>query len=160
MFIGFGYDRHPLVEGRKLVLAGVEIDSPVGSLGHSDGDVLSHAIIDALLGAAGLGDIGTWFPETEEYRDANSLELLKKTMNMIEERGFKVINVDSTVVLSGVRLSTYRDRILENLKSVLKTPHVNVKFKSGNTLGFEGEGRGISAYAVCLVEEKECTKST
>ncbi|AIY85835.1 MULTISPECIES: 2-C-methyl-D-erythritol 2,4-cyclodiphosphate synthase [unclassified Thermotoga] len=160
MFIGFGYDRHPLVGGRKLVLAGVEIESSVGSLGHSDGDVLSHAIIDALLGAVGLGDIGTWFPETEEYRNANSLELLKETVKMLEEKGFSVVNVDATVVTSIVKLFPYRERIVENLKSALKTSRVNVKFKSGNTLGFEGEGRGISAYAVCLVEKKKCTKST
>ncbi|KAF2959870.1 2-C-methyl-D-erythritol 2,4-cyclodiphosphate synthase [Thermotoga sp. 38H-to] len=160
MFIGFGYDRHPLVEGRKLVFVGVEIESSVGSLGHSDGDVLSHAIIDALLGAVGLSDIGTWFPETEEYRNANSLELLKETVKMLEEKGFSVVNVDATVVTSIVKLFPYRERIVENLKSALKTSRVNVKFKSGNTLGFEGEGRGISAYAVCLVEKKKCTKST
>ncbi|MCD6551862.1 2-C-methyl-D-erythritol 2,4-cyclodiphosphate synthase [Thermotoga sp.] len=160
MFIGFGYDRHPLVEGRKLVLAGVEIDSPVGSLGHSDGDVLSHAIIDALLGASCLGDIGTWFPETKEYKDANSLNLLKETVKMLEEKGFSVVNVDATVVVSIVKLSPYREKIVKNLKDALKTTHVNVKFKSGNTLGFEGEGKGISACAVCLVEEKKCTKST
>ncbi|KHC90339.1 2C-methyl-D-erythritol 2,4-cyclodiphosphate synthase [Thermotoga sp. Mc24] len=160
MFIGFGYDRHSLVEGRKLVFVGVEIESSVGSLGHSDGDVLSHAIIDALLGAVGLGDIGTWFPETEEYRNANSLELLKETVKMLEEKGFSVVNVDATVVTSIVKLFPYRERIVENLKSALKTSRVNVKFKSGNTLGFEGKGRGISAYAVCLVEKKKCTKST
>ncbi|KFZ20912.1 2-C-methyl-D-erythritol 2,4-cyclodiphosphate synthase [Thermotoga neapolitana] len=159
MFIGFGYDRHPLVEGRRLVLAGVEIDAPLGSLGHSDGDVLSHAIIDALLGAGCLGDIGTWFPETKEYKDANSLDLLKETVKILEERGFSVVNVDATVVASIVKLSPYREKILENLKSALETSRVNVKFKSGNTLGFEGEERGISAYAVCLVEEKKCTKS-
>ncbi|PLV56768.1 2-C-methyl-D-erythritol 2,4-cyclodiphosphate synthase [Thermotoga sp. SG1] len=160
MFVGFGYDRHPLVEGRRLVLAGVEIDSPVGSLGHSDGDVLSHAIIDALFGASGFGDIGAWFPETKEYKDANSLDLLKRTVKILEERGFSVVNVDATVMVSVVKLSSYREEIVKNLKNVLKTTHVNVKFKSGNTLGFEGEGKGISAWAVCLVEEKRCTKST
>ena len=153
MLIGFGYDRHPLVSGRKLILAGVEVESPFGSLGHSDGDALCHAVIDALLGAAGLGDIGEWFPETEEYKGANSLELLKKTVEVLEKRGYRVINVDVTLLLSGVRLSPYREAILGNLKRVLKTDKVNVKFKSGNSLGFEGEGKGISCYAVCLLQE-------
>ncbi|PLV59350.1 2-C-methyl-D-erythritol 2,4-cyclodiphosphate synthase [Thermotoga sp. KOL6] len=152
MFVGFGYDRHPLVEGRRLILAGVEVNSSFGSLGHSDGDVLSHAIIDALLGAACLGDIGTWFPETDEYKDARSLDLLKKTVEKVEGKGLKIVNVDATVVVSRVRLSSYREKIIENLRDVLKTSYVNVKFKSGNTLGFEGEGRGISCYAVCLLE--------
>ncbi|HIP92491.1 MAG TPA: 2-C-methyl-D-erythritol 2,4-cyclodiphosphate synthase [Thermotoga sp.] len=151
MRVGIGYDAHPLVKNRRLVIGGVDIPSDKGLLGHSDGDVLCHAIIDALLGAANLGDIGEFFPEENKYKNAKSILLLKKVVGIIEKMGYRVVNVDSTVVASSPRLSSYRKKILENLKSVLNSKNVSVKFKTGNGLGFEGKGEGISAIAICMI---------
>ncbi len=155
MRVGIGYDAHPLVVGRKLIIGGALIPYEKGLLGHSDGDVLCHAVIDALLGAVGLGDIGELFPEEDKYKNVESLLLLKEVVGMVKKMGYKVVNVDSTVVASSPRLSDYRKEILENLKAVLDTENVSVKFKTGNKLGFEGRGEGISAMAVCMLSGGE-----
>jgi len=155
MKVGIGYDAHPLVKNRRLIIGGVTIPHDKGLLGHSDGDVLCHAIMDALLGAANLGDMGEFFPEEDRYRDAKSISLLKEVVSMVEKMGYKIVNVDSTVVASSPRLSDYREKILENLKAVLNTENVSVKFKTGNKLGFEGRGEGISAMAVCMISGGE-----
>lgn len=148
--VGLGTDRHRFIADRPLIIGGVSIKSDLGLDGHSDADVLCHAIIDALIGACKLGDIGDFFPETKEYKDAQSIVLLRKTVNLVTDKGWRIVNIDATVVTSYVKLSPYRQQIEESLSSVLGTPAVNVKFKSGNTLGFEYK-EGISAWAICLL---------
>ena len=153
---GFGWDAHPFRKGRPLILGGVELKSERGLAGHSDGDALCHAVIDALLGSAGLGDIGTHFPDTDpKYRGANSLSLLKETVAMLEEKGFLAEVLDATVIIAEPKLGPYIARIKDNLASVLGiSPElVSVKAKSGNRLGFAGEGRGCEVYAVAGVRE-------
>jgi 2-C-methyl-D-erythritol 2,4-cyclodiphosphate synthase len=155
MRIGTGYDSHRLAEGRKLILGGVEIPHDKGLLGHSDGDALTHAIIDALLGAAGLGDIGKHFPDTDpRYKDADSIGLLKKVKSLLSEKGFAVVNVDSTVIAEAPKLAPYIDVMKKNLSAALGTDAVSIKAKSNEGMGFAGRGEGIAAMAVCLVEEK------
>lgn len=157
MRVGFGYDAHRLVEGRKLVLGGVLVPFQKGLLGHSDADVLLHAIIDALIGAAGLGDIGRHFPPSDEsYKDISSLELLTKTGELIREAGFIVGNIDSTVVCEAPRLSSHIPGMVEKISSALKcgSGRVNVKAKTEEGLGFTGSGEGIAAYAVALLERE------
>jgi len=152
---GLGYDCHPFAGGRRLVIGGVEIEHDRGLAGHSDADVLTHAIIDALLGAAGLGDIGGHFPDTDErYRDADSLELLRATAGMLSERGLRVAHVDATVVLEGPALAPHRDRIGATLADVLGigADRVNVKATRGEGMGFIGRGEGAAALAVATVE--------
>ncbi len=153
---GFGWDAHPFRTGRPLILGGIELKSEKGLMGHSDGDALSHAVIDALLGAAGLGDIGTHFPDTDpKYRGANSLSLLKETVAMLEEKDFTAETLDATVIIAEPKLGPYIQRIRGNLASVLGIDPdlVSVKAKSGNKLGFAGEGRGCEVYAVAGVRE-------
>lgn len=155
MRIGHGYDVHKLVEDRKLILGGVEIPYERGLLGHSDADVLLHAISDALLGATGKGDIGRHFPDNDEkYLDADSLKLLEEVIKLIEKDGFKVINIDSTVVAQRPKLQNYVDLMRENVAKVCKidTDCVNIKATTEEKLGFTGEGLGISAHAVVLVD--------
>lgn len=155
MRIGHGYDVHKLVEDRKLILGGVEIPYEKGLLGHSDADVLLHAISDALLGATGKGDIGRHFPDNDEkYLDADSLKLLEEVIKLIEKDGFKVINIDSTVVAQRPKLQNYVDLMRENVAKVCKidTDCVNIKATTEEKLGFTGEGLGISAHAVVLVD--------
>ncbi len=155
---GIGYDCHPLAEGRRLVLAGVEIPSPRGLDGHSDADVLAHAIIDAILGAGGLGDIGGHFPDTEErYRDADSLGLLAATLRLASERGLVVRHVDATVILEAPKLAPHRERIRASLAAVLGLPtaHVSVKATRGEGMGFVGRGEGAAALAVVTLEWDE-----
>ncbi|MDI3517786.1 MAG: 2-C-methyl-D-erythritol 2,4-cyclodiphosphate synthase [Thermotogota bacterium] len=144
---GIGYDIHPLKEGRKLVLAGVEIDSRVGLSGHSDADVLTHAVIDAILGAAGLGDIGQHFPETEEYRNARSLELLSNLVEKLLSEAILIEHVDVTLIIDGVKLSPLRGLMLKNIEQVLKAP-ASIKFKTGN--GIKGK-EYAEAYAVAEI---------
>lgn len=157
MKIGIGYDVHKLVSGRKLILGGVEIAYEKGLDGHSDADVLCHAIGDAILGAAKLGDIGQHFPDTDpKYKDANSLKLLNEITKIISDKGFTVINVDSVVIAQAPKLAPLRDKMRENIASVLGVAVENVGVKATTTegLGFEGRGEGISAQAVALLSEE------
>jgi 2-C-methyl-D-erythritol 2,4-cyclodiphosphate synthase len=152
---GIGYDAHRLVPGRRLVLGGVEIEHERGLEGHSDADVLTHAVIDALLGAAGLGDIGEHFPDTDErWRDADSLELLASALAVVRASGCAVTHVDATVVAEEPRLAPHRDDMRANLARTLELAHgaVNVKATRGEGMGFVGRGEGIAALAVATVE--------
>jgi 2-C-methyl-D-erythritol 2,4-cyclodiphosphate synthase len=155
MRVGFGYDVHAFVEGRPLVLGGVEIPHTHGLLGHSDADVLLHAVADALLGAAALGDIGRHFPDSDPaYRGISSLLLLERTVELIRREGFSVHNVDSTLVLQKPRLAPYISRMVEEIARVLGLPvsAVNVKATTTEKLGFTGRQEGVAAYAVALLE--------
>ncbi len=157
MRIGFGYDVHKLTENRKLILGGVEIPYPLGLLGHSDADVLLHSVMDALLGAAALGDIGKHFPDSDEkFKDANSLKLLENVYCLLEESGFSVNNVDVTVAAQAPKLAPYIEKMRENIAAELKTDisRISVKATTTEHLGFEGKGEGISAYSVCTINEK------
>ena len=152
---GIGYDSHRLVEGRPLILGGVRIESERGLAGHSDADVLTHAITDAVLGAASLGDIGLHFPDSDErYRDADSLGLLDEVRALVWDRGLTVANVDSTVVCEAPRLGPYRDRIRETLAAPLgiEAARVGVKFTTNEGMGWIGRGEGIAAMAVATLE--------
>jgi 2-C-methyl-D-erythritol 2,4-cyclodiphosphate synthase len=157
MRIGIGYDIHPLVEGRPLVLGGVEIEFERGLSGHSDADALIHAICDALLGALGLGDLGTHFPETPEYAGISSLLLLERVAGMVAGRGFKVVNVDCIIEAERPKLAPYRAQMAENIARVLgvTVDRVSVKATRGEGLGPVGEGRAVAAQAVALLEEGE-----
>jgi 2-C-methyl-D-erythritol 2,4-cyclodiphosphate synthase len=155
MRIGHGYDVHRLVEGRKLILGGVEIPYDKGLLGHSDADVLTHALMDALLGAAGLGDIGRHFPDHDDrYLGADSLELLKEVMRLIGDRGYRVANADVTVIAQKPKLAGYIPEMRDRLAAVMRlnVDQVNVKATTEEKLGFTGEGLGIAAHAVALLE--------
>lgn len=158
MRIGHGYDVHKSVSDRKLFLGGVEIESNSGLLGHSDADVLLHAICDALLGAAALGDIGKHFPDNDNrYKDISSLKLLKETVKLLSENGFEIINVDSTVIAQAPKLSPYIEKMRENISKTLGIgiSRVSVKATTEEGLGFTGTKQGIAAHAVCLINEKE-----
>ena len=152
---GIGYDCHRFSQARPLILGGVEIPHEVGLEGHSDADVLTHAIIDALLGAAALGDIGEHFPDTDErYRDADSLELLRTTVAMLSGRGFSVVHVDATVVIERPHVAPVRDDIRFSLAQAIgiSPEHVSVKATRGEGMGFVGRGEGAAALAVATVE--------
>lgn len=147
MRTGIGIDSHRFEPGRRLVLGGVEIPYELGLAGHSDADVLAHAIADALLGAAGLGDIGQHFPDTEEeWRDADSMELLRSVVARVREAGYELAHVDATVILERPKIAPYRDAIRESLAGVLGS--VNVKATTGEGMGFVGRGEGAAALAV------------
>ena len=155
MRIGHGYDVHRLVEGRKLILGGVEIPFEKGLDGHSDADVLVHAVMDALLGAAALGDIGKLFPDNDDaYLGADSVELLKKVRDILQEHGWKPGNLDATVIAQRPKLAPYIDTMRKQIADVLETDaeNVSVKATTEERLGFTGSGEGISAHAVCLIE--------
>ena len=155
MRIGMGYDVHKLVEGRKLILGGVDIPYEKGLLGHSDADVLIHAIMDALLGAVALGDIGKHFPDSDEkYKGISSLELLKHVSLLLQSKGYSIINIDSTIMAQKPKLAPYIDDMRKNIASVIgiDVDAVNVKATTEEGLGFTGEGLGISSNAVCLLE--------
>ena len=155
MRIGHGYDVHRLVEGRKLILGGVEIPFEKGLDGHSDADVLVHAVMDALLGAAALGDIGKLFPDNEDaYLGADSVELLKKVRNVLQEHGWKPGNLDATVIAQRPKLAPYIDTMRKRIADALETDaeNVSVKATTEERLGFTGSGEGIAAHAVCLIE--------
>ena len=156
MRIGHGYDVHRLVEGRNLILGGVKIDYEKGLLGHSDADVLLHAVSDALLGAAGLGDIGRHFPDTDPtYKGADSLELLREVYRKISEKGYRVGNIDVTMIAQKPKLKDFIPQMQENIAAAVGvTPdRVNVKATTEEKLGFTGTGEGMSCHAVCLLEE-------
>lgn len=155
MRIGMGYDVHRLTEGRPLIMGGVEIPYEKGLLGHSDADVLLHAVMDALLGAAAMGDIGKHFPDTDPaYRGISSLELLKRVGQLLEESCFLVENIDATIIAQAPKMRPYIDRMRQNIADVLKidVSQINVKATTEEGLGFTGSGEGISAQAVCLLE--------
>ena len=154
MRIGMGYDVHRLTQGRPLIVGGVEIPYEKGLLGHSDADVLLHAVMDALLGAAALGDIGKHFPDTDSaYRGISSMELLKRVGELLEEGCFLVENIDATIIAQAPKMRPFIDRMRQNIADVLKIDlsQVNVKTTTEEGLGFTGSGEGISAQAVCLL---------
>jgi len=156
MRVGSGYDVHPLVSGRPLVLGGIRIPYLFGLQGHSDADVLTHAICDALLGAIAEGDIGRHFPDTDpQYRDIKSTILLKKVLNKVREKGFRPVNIDATVVAQKPKLSDMIPRMVKEIANALEidTERVNVKATTTEGLGLTGREEGIAAYAVALVEE-------
>ena len=154
--IGHGYDVHAFSENRKCIIGGVEIPYEKGLLGHSDADVLLHAISDSLLGAAALGDIGKHFPDTDpEFKGADSLQLLSKVNEMLEKNGYKVVNVDATVIAQAPKLAPYIFEMRENIAKALKTDidFISVKATTEEKLGFTGRKEGISAHSVCLIEK-------
>ena len=158
MRIGSGYDVHKLVEGRDLVLGGVKIPSDLGCLAHSDGDVLIHALCDALLGALALGDIGLHFPDNDNsYKGIDSTILLEKCMQLVAQRGYTVGNVDTTIALQSPKLRPHIDSMRERLAAVMNIPVEDVSVKATTTerLGFEGRREGVSAYATVLLVEKQ-----
>jgi 2-C-methyl-D-erythritol 2,4-cyclodiphosphate synthase len=152
---GLGYDSHRLVAGRPLVLGGVELASELGLHGHSDADVLTHAVIDALLGAAGLGDIGMHFPDSDErYRGADSIELLRAAVAVVRDAGYAIVNVDATVVMATPKLGDARERMRERLAQTLGVDlqAVNVKATTGESIGFVGRGEGVAALAIATLD--------
>lgn len=156
MRIGHGYDVHRLVTGRKLVLGGIEVPHHHGLLGHSDADVLTHALMDALLGAAGLWDIGHAFPDTDaSFKDISSMILLSKVMDMLREKGYRVVNADCTVLAQAPKLAPYIPAMRENLARLMGIlpERVNVKATTEEGLGFTGGEQGVAAHAVCLLEK-------
>ena len=156
MRIGHGYDVHKLVEGRDLILGGVKIEHTLGLLGHSDADVLLHAVSDALLGAAGLGDIGKHFPDTDpKYKGADSLELLKIVAQRVREAGYRVSNIDVTMIAQRPKLRPHIEQMEVNIASAVgvDVSRVNVKATTEEKLGFTGTEQGMACHAVCLLEE-------
>ena len=154
MKIGIGYDVHALVPNRKLILGGIDIPYEKGLLGHSDADVLVHAIMDSVLGALGLGDIGKHFPDTdEEYKDISSLILLERVYNIMIESKYKIGNIDTVIVAQSPKLAPYIEDMKLNISKILNTPVFNINIKATTTekLGFEGRKEGISAQSVCLL---------
>jgi 2-C-methyl-D-erythritol 2,4-cyclodiphosphate synthase len=154
--VGIGYDVHPLVKGRRLILGGVEVPFEKGLAGHSDADVLIHAVIDALFGAAGLKDIGCHFPDTDaSYKDISSLLLLQRTNQMIQAKGWQIVNIDSTILAQRPKLAPYNDQMRQNMAQTLglSTEQVGIKATTSEGLGFAGRGEGIAAYAVALLEQ-------
>jgi 2-C-methyl-D-erythritol 2,4-cyclodiphosphate synthase len=149
--VGIGYDSHRLLAGRRMVIGGVEIPGELGLDGHSDADVLAHAVTDALLGAAGLGDIGEHFPDTDErWRDADSMQLLAEVVESVHNAGLEIVNVDCTVVMERPKLAPHRQAIRERLAGVLGLDlrRVNVKASTGEGIGFVGRGEGVAALAI------------
>ena len=155
MRIGMGYDVHKLVEGRDLILGGVNIPHTLGLLGHSDADVLLHAVSDALLGAAALGDIGKHFPDTDmAFKDADSRVLLRQCTALLKEKGYRISNIDATVIAQKPKLAPYIEKMVNNIAEdcLIDASRVNVKATTEEGLGFTGELLGISAHAVCIIE--------
>ena len=158
MRIGHGYDVHRLVSGRKLILGGVDINYELGLLGHSDADVLVHAIMDAMLGALALGDIGQHFPDNDEkYSGADSIELLKKVGELVKDKGYTVVNIDSTILCQRPKLKPYIPDMRKTIAAALNidADAVSVKATTEEGLGFTGNGEGIAAHAVCLLDKMQ-----
>lgn len=156
MRVGMGYDVHKLVEGRRLILGGVEIPYEKGLLGHSDADVLVHAVMDALLGAAALGDIGKHFPDTAgEFKDISSMELLRRVGELLDQHLYVVENIDATIIAQKPKMAPYIENMRENIAGVLKIEkdQVNIKATTEEGLGFTGSGEGISSQAICALEK-------
>ena len=157
MRIGLGYDVHKLVPERKLILGGVDIPYELGLLGHSDADVLLHAIMDSLLGAASLGDIGKHFPDTDDrFKGISSIELLKEVGKLISEKGYKIGNIDATIIAQKPKMAPHIPLMRENIASTLNIDleQINVKATTEEGLGFTGEGKGISSQSICLLTNK------
>jgi len=157
MRVGIGFDAHRFIDGRPLILGGVEIPFHYGLEGHSDADVLIHAIMDAVLGAAALGDIGQHFPDTDDqYRNISSLILLSRVADIIDKNGFRIGNIDCVVVMEEPKLSPYRDEIGQKIADILRIDRDRIGIKASTTegMGFVGRGEGVSAHAVVLIEEK------
>ncbi len=157
MRVGIGYDVHQLVEGRKLIIGGVEIPYEKGLLGHSDADVLTHTIMDALLGAAGLGDLGTHFPDTaEEFKDSNSLDLLKEVKNMLKERSYKILNIDAVIIAEEPKMNPHLPLMKEILAKILEisADDINLKATTEEGLGFTGTKEGMASQAVVLIDKR------
>lgn len=155
--IGNGYDVHKMVEGRKLILGGVEIPYEKGLLGHSDADVLIHAIMDAMLGALALGDIGHHFPDTDEkYKGISSIALLEHVTGLIDAKGYRVVNIDSIVVMERPKIKTYIDEMRNNLSKAMRIDKdvISIKATTEEKLGFTGDGTGAKSYAVALLQKK------
>ena len=155
MRIGLGYDVHRLTENRKLILGGVEIPHNKGLDGHSDADVLLHSLCDAILGAAGLNDIGHYFPNTDDkWKNISSLVLLKETMKLVSKKKFKIVNVDSTIILEEPKIKKYVDEMKKNISKVLKikADRISIKSTTSEGLGFVGTKDGCSAYTICLLK--------
>ena len=156
MRVGMGYDVHKLVEGRKLILGGVEIPYEKGLLGHSDADVMLHAVMDALLGAAALGDIGLHFPDTDpKYKGASSIKLLEHVGRLLEENGYVIENIDATIIAQRPKMRPHIDQMRENMAKALKidVDQINVKATTEEGLGFTGSGEGISSQAICAIRK-------
>ena len=154
MRIGHGYDVHRLAEGRRLILGGVDIPYEKGLLGHSDADVLTHAVMDALLGAAALGDIGKHFPDTDpRYKDADSIRLLREVVIKIRERKYNIENIDATIIAQAPKLAPYMDKMREilSISCGIDIAQINIKATTEEQLGFTGAGLGIAAHCVCLL---------
>ncbi len=157
MRIGIGYDVHRLVEGRKLIIGGVEIPYEKGLLGHSDADVLTHTIMDALLGAAGLGDLGTHFPDTlEEFKDSDSMVLLKKVREMLKAKSYKIINIDAVIIAQEPKMNPHLPLMKERLAKVLHltVDDINLKATTEEGLGFTGTKEGMASQAVVLIDKR------
>lgn len=155
MRIGHGYDVHKLVEGRKCVIGGVDIPSPLGLLGHSDADVLLHAVSDALLGSCAMGDISHLFPDTDDrWKGADSLELLKEVVRRVNEKGYRVVNIDATILAQTPKMAPYISEMRKNIAAAcnVNQDSVSVKATTEEGLGFTGAKQGIAAHAVCLVD--------
>lgn len=155
---GLGYDIHLLEEGGKLILGGVEIPGPLGSVGHSDADTLIHAVIDAVLGAAGLGDIGDHFPPSDPaYRGVSSRKLLSRIMDLLDKKGYRIINVDTIIILEKPKIFSYKETIRENLAADLRldVDAVSVKAKTKEGIDASGEGRAVEAHAIALIESAD-----
>ena len=155
MRVGLGYDVHKLVKDRKLIIGGVEIEHELGLLGHSDADVLLHAISDAILGAAALGDIGKHFPDTDpRYKGADSLKLLKSAYELVKGEGYKLVNIDATIIAQRPKMRPYIDEMRENIATCLEVDisRINIKATTEEGLGFTGTEEGISSQAICLLE--------
>jgi 2-C-methyl-D-erythritol 2,4-cyclodiphosphate synthase len=155
--IGFGYDLHKLVEGESLILGGVKIDSPIGTLAHSDGDVLIHSIVDAILGAMGEGDIGEHFPDTDQKnKDIDSTEILSYTLNLMNENGYSLVNTDNTIVLEKPKLSPIKEAIRKSVASLLglNEKRVNIKATTNEKQDSMGRGDSIVVYSICQLEKK------
>jgi 2-C-methyl-D-erythritol 2,4-cyclodiphosphate synthase len=151
--VGIGYDAHAFAEGVPLVLGGVAVEHPAGLAGHSDGDVLAHALIDALLGAAGLGDIGSLFPSSDDrFRGADSLELLREAHRRVEDAGWRLVNADCILVGEEPRIAGHRDEMRRRLSDAVGGGEVNVRATTTDGLGFTGRGEGLAAHAVALLE--------
>ncbi|NOY87089.1 MAG: 2-C-methyl-D-erythritol 2,4-cyclodiphosphate synthase [Deltaproteobacteria bacterium] len=154
--MGIGFDSHRLVEGRDLILGGVRIPYEMGLEGHSDADVLTHALMDALLGAAGMGDLGGHFPDTDDmYRGADSLELLKEVLDLLREDGWEAVNADATLLAESPKMAPFIPRMIEKLEDAGLGPGtVNIKATTGEGMGFVGRGEGLAAIAVALIRKK------
>jgi len=155
--VGFGYDSHKLTAGRKLMLGGVLIDTEFGALAHSDGDTLLHALCDALLGAAGLGDIGEHFPDTDpQFKDADSKLFVKKIIDILDKKALRIVNVDTTILLEKPKLKDYKQVIRQSIADLCKIPfeRVNIKAKTNEKMGFVGSSEGIAAFCICELQQK------